>query len=180
MKSILVTGVLFLAAAAISAEEEAKSKPPVVSGRPTHADLVKRQAELKKAEAKNGGGKEVAPIGTTKKRGILVKTIMLANGSNWTRLPKGCVIHVPDRYKNKIVTEPQGKLQSWPDFLRRNAGWIHVHSVSKKQAHGLEFLGEEKMKAYKTIGKIVVATYHGNPISVSSKSFIPPVDPPEK
>ena len=72
MKSILVTGVLFLAASVISAGEEAKSKPPVVSGRPTHADLVKRQAELKKAEVKDGGGKEVSPIGTTKKRGILV------------------------------------------------------------------------------------------------------------
>jgi len=178
--SIFVCSTLGLHAEAGKVEASPNLKPIVVSERPTHASLAKKQKEQKSKKYTNGEVKEIKPIVTVKKRSLIGSSTLIASGNHWTIVPKGAVIHLPDLLKSKVVSKPQGKLQHWPVFLRENSGWIHLHPVSLKHAHGQKFLGEKPMKAYKSMGKMVIATRGGNPISVAPKAFVPPVEEADK
>lgn len=180
MKKIIVLSSLVLFYSPLFAEEKGQKIAPVVVERPTHEQLAKLQGEQRAYKHKKNGGREIKPIVTVKKRSLIGSSTLLATGSHWTIVPKGSIIHIPARFKNKVVTKPQGKLQDWPVFLRENAGWIHLHSIPMKQAHGQEFLGEKEMKAYKSVGKMVIATCGGHPISVAPKAFVPPVEEADK
>ena len=185
MKVTSTIALVAFSALAVCADEKknatgADLKPIVISERPTHAALVKRQNKEIEHNKQKTGGAEIKPVVTIKKRSLMDSSTILATGSNWAIVPKGSVIHIPDHLKSKIASKPQGRLQEWPVFLRANAGWIHLHSIPLKQAHGQEFLGEEKMKAYKSIGKVVVAVSGGHPISVAPQAFIPPAEEADK
>lgn len=183
MKSITVLTTFVLASSALFAEEaKPKAKPPlVIEERPTHKNIAKKQVVQSKEKAKVRVNKELKPIITVKKKLSLVeRSTLLASGSYCALVPKGSVIYVPEHYKNKIVSKPQGRLKNWASFLNANAGWIHLHEVELKQAFGQKYLGEEKMKAYKSIGKIVIATNGGSPISVAPKALLPPVEDEDK
>lgn len=185
MKAFTTIGTLALCTFILHADEAAVGaganiKPIVVSERPTHAALAKKQAEQKAHKHKHAENKELKPIVTVKKRSLIGNSTLIASGAHWTIVPQGSIIHLPKRLKDKVVSKPQGKMQNWPDFLRENYGWIHLHPISMQHAHGQKFLGEEAMKAYKTVGKMVIATCGGNPISVAPKAFVPPVETSEK
>lgn len=177
MKFSAVLSVWAIISPALIAEEEAQPqvKPIVVKERPGHAQLEKTQKKQDKLNHEKRDGKGIEPIVTVKKKkGIVERSTILASGSRWAIVPKGSVIHVPNHLKGRVVSKPKGTLQGWSSFLRKNGGWIHTHEITLKQASGQEYLGEEKVKAYKTLGQIVIATYGGNPTSVSPKALTPP------
>lgn len=187
MKAIVVIGALAVAALAspVGAEPGAAGanlKPFVVVERPTHAELAKKQAEQRahKHNHDHDAAKPIKPLVTVKKRSLVGSSTLLASGAHWTIVPKGSVIYLPPRLKGKVVSKPQGTLQDWPVFLRENYGWIHLHPISLQHAQGQKFLGEKPMKAYKSMGKAVIATCGGSPISVAPQAFVPPVDNAEK
>ena len=111
---------------------------------------------------------------TKKRKGLLERSTILAHNGNWTLLPKGAVIHTPDHLKNKIASTPgRNKIITWKPFLQKNHGWIHTYPISKEQARGTKKISPAAIKAYKTMGKLVVATHNGNPISVNPTSLKP-------
>jgi len=176
MKIHTVLGVIVLSSVTLNAyADEPAMKPIVVSERPTHTQLAKKQAAY---HAKRHGNKEKAPIKpivTIKKRSLVGMSTLLAARGHWALVPKGAVIHIPKHLKEKIVSKPQGTLQDWPVFLRENAGWIHLFPVDLEIARGNKTVDEKEMKAYKTMGKMVIATSGGYPVSVAAKALVPPV-----
>lgn len=141
-----------------------------VNKRPSHSDItakkskhVSKPREERKVQEK--------PVVTVKKRSLIQNATLLTSGKNWTILPKGSVIYIPEKLKTKIVKTPKGELVDWKTFLRLNRGWVYVHSISMKQAKGKATLTPEEMKAYKGMGKIVVATCMGGPISVKEEAL---------
>ncbi|MGJ8661087.1 MAG: hypothetical protein ACSHXL_03550 [Bacteroidota bacterium] len=117
---------------------------------------------------------KTSPISIKKRPGIIERSTLLASGGNWTMIPKTAAIYVPDRYKNKIVSKPTGTVLSWADFKKKNSGWIHTHEVNANQARGKEVIDQKIIKAYQSMGKIVVATYNKGPISVQEAALLPP------
>ncbi len=89
-------------------------------------------------------------------------------------IPKTALIFTPERYKDKVVGKPQGSLLSWDKFFKQNSGWIHVHEVTLLQARGKEVIDPKVIAAYKSMGKIVVAAYKRNPITVKASALAPP------
>lgn len=181
MKIQTVLGVFILSSAVFNAYADGLViKPIVVSERPTHAQLAKKQAAY---HAKRHGNKEevpIKPIVTIKKRSLVGMSTLLAARGHWALVPKGAVIHIPKKLQAKVVTKPQGTLQDWPVFLRENAGWIHLFPVDLEIARGKKTIGEKQMKAYKTMGKMVIATSGGYPVSVAPKALVPPAKDAEK
>ena len=174
-KSSFIT-IILIASFSISLAE----KQPTASQKPpTHSEILKKRAELKKKNAKKaaqGYTPKVIPALQKKGQSLLERSTLLAHNGEWILLPKGAVIHTPDHLKDKIVTTP-GKLKivQWSPFLQKNHGWIHAHSITKEQARGKEKISAKAIKAYKTIGKMVVATYNGHPISVHPNTLKPEV-----
>ncbi|MBK1830367.1 hypothetical protein JIN77_06500 [Verrucomicrobiaceae bacterium R5-34] len=136
---------------------------------PTHADLVKLKAAQDKAAPPAEPAK---PIAKAKRKTLIGSSTLLANNGHWTLIPKGAVIYIPERHKGKLVSKPTGTLIEWKKFLIANHGWIHVHPVTMTQAQGKDKLADDVMKAYQSMGKVVVATCAGGPISVAPISLL--------
>mgnify|MGYP000882838925 FL=1 len=97
---------------------------------------------------------------------ILHESTVLHDGKNWTLVPNGSLVHLPDSLKARVNAKPVGTLLPWHEFLRRNPAWLVSHEVTFEQAAGNESLPAEASKDWKNHEKIVVAVRQTGPISV--------------
>ena len=109
-----------------------------------------------------------------KKRSLSDMCMVLTSYDTSTYIPKGAVLYTPKRLENKIVPKLKGNFVSWKTFLAKNSGWIHLHQVSRYQAAGRAHIKPAVIKAYKTMGKMVIAQNYGNIIAVKKKALKPP------
>ncbi len=100
------------------------------------------------------------------KSGPYVDSDILASSGFHTVVPRGAVLVVPQTHAKRKVAKPTGVFTIWPKFLRKNYGWIHKYEVTLDQASGKTPISDEKMESLKSMGKVVVAVYKNNPISV--------------
>ena len=111
-----------------------------------------------------------------KKRHPLTRSVTLNfNGVN-TRVLEKSILYVPAHHKGKILFKPNGRYLAWDKFYQKNAGWIHPYEVKMAHAKGLEHFDPKVIEAYRRMGKVIIATYKGSPITVSEKALNPPSD----
>lgn len=153
---------------------------PAHAKRPTSESIINIRKQRDKENERQETSKpqillEKSKDSNSAKGKSIRRSTFLGSGNNWARIPAGSLMHIPTRLKQKIISKPQGKIMRWGDFYKKNHGWIHLHSVSLQQARGLEAIKPDVIKAYQSMGKLVVAAYHGAPISV-----IPIISTPEQ
>ncbi|NWK54426.1 hypothetical protein HW115_02305 [Verrucomicrobiaceae bacterium N1E253] len=142
--------------------------------RPSHEDILDKQAKSPRpVPTTNSAPAQSEKIHTPQKNKPLSRSTILSHANKWTKIPQGSIMYTPDHLKKNIVATPTGKILSWNDFYRKNAGWIHLHPVTINQARGLTVIKADIIKAYQSMGKVVVATYHKAPISVMPKALEP-------
>ncbi len=165
MKCMIFTSLICFSISIAHAEDDTKRIPRKP---PTHAELAKKRADLaQKKVVRIATSKK--PLAKHKKQSLINNSTLLADGSNWTLVPKGAVLNVPARYQDKIVIKPTGKLLEWRKFLRKNQGWLQTYPVSMKEAQGKHKMSDKAVAAYHSIGKVIVATCANGPISVAKQ-----------
>lgn len=174
IKPSLTLALLATLITPVFAEGDGEKKPVVARKPPSHADIAKIQQTQAKARD-HIHKKAPQPLVTIKKHSLIGSSALLGHSGYWTLVPRGSVIHIPTRHLGKVLAKPKGKLLSWKQFLRENYGWLHVHEISMSQAKGRKKINPKSIEAYKSIGKIVVATCSKGPISVAPDSLKPPV-----
>ncbi|MEK7951305.1 hypothetical protein [Luteolibacter soli] len=87
-----------------------------------------------------------------------------------TLVPKGAILHVPDRYKNNVIPELQGNFSLWNNFSTRFRGVVVSFEVSIAEASGQAEIKPERLEAARKAGVILVATINQNPVSVTKKA----------
>jgi len=97
---------------------------------------------------------------------LIKQSDILHDGSNWTLVPKGAVLHVPAQMTPRVGAKPLGTLLAWNDFLAANRAWISTEEVSFEQAAGKKPLNEDHKEYWTTQTKVIIATHQGGPISV--------------
>lgn len=138
---------------------------------PTHEQLVARQ--------KAGGGsnpfdnrhfkpaEREDPAERAKQRGDLIgSSDFLCSLGKMTLIPKGSVLHMPDRLSDRARPKDNLQIVTWPDFFVKNRSWITTIEVSRLQAEGKQAISEQKMEGLLQTGDVIVATMGGSPISV--------------
>lgn len=96
-----------------------------------------------------------------------------------TLVPKGAIIHVPERYRANVVSELKGNLMLWNEFAARYRAVVAPFEVSLAEASGKEPIKPERLEAAQKTGAILVGTLGNSPISVHKKaSATAPVAPP--
>lgn len=98
---------------------------------------------------------------------IIKQSMILHDGKNWTIVPKGAVIFLPEALKNRVDVKPVGNLLPWSDFLAQNFGWITTNEVTFDQAAGNIALPAARVAFWAKQDKIVVAVHQNGPISVN-------------
>ena len=98
---------------------------------------------------------------------IIKQSMILHDGANWTIVPKGAVIFLPEALKNRVDVKPVGTLLPWSEFLSKNFGWITTNEVTFDQAAGNIALPAARVAFWAKQDKIVVAVHQNGPISVN-------------
>lgn len=108
-----------------------------------------------------------APVARPDDQSIIKQSMILHDGTNWTLVPKGAVIFLPEALKNRVDVKPVGTLLPWMEFLTKNISWITTNEVSFDQAAGNVSLPAERVAFWAKQDKIVVAVHQSGPISVN-------------
>ena len=125
---------------------------------------LQHQQAREQQEKKSGG--EETTVARSGGQSLIKQSDILHDGSNWTIVPKGAVLHVPAQLSPRVGAKPLGTLLAWSDFLIANRGWIQTEEVSFEQAAGKHPLPEARLAFWPTQSKVIVAVHQGGPISV--------------
>jgi len=128
---------------------------------------IKRNSPLSKMEQPQAGEAKVL---RPESQSLIKDSMILHDGTYWTLVPKGAVIHIPKIMEERVSAKPVGKLITWEEFLTQNRGWISTCEVSFEQASGKTPLDPKKVEFWKKQDKIMVAVHSGGPISVKPGS----------
>lgn len=105
---------------------------------------------------------------------IIAQSTILSDGSNWTIVPNGAVLFIPEKLKSRISTKPSGNLLPWSQFLTASRGWVTTCEVSIDQATGKEEIPTERSAFWPKQDKIIVAVHQRGPISIRSSTTANP------
>ena len=102
------------------------------------------------------------------KQSIIAQSTILSDGTYWTLVPTGSVLHVPKQHQDRVIKQPAGKLLNWTQFSGRNRGWLGTQDVDLETAAGQKPLDEAAVDSWIKRGTIVVAVHRGGAISVKT------------
>lgn len=127
---------------------------------------LRRQAEKFSGFAREPREKEVHEIEKHSE--------FIAAAGNVTLVPKGAVLHVPERFRKNLVTGLTGKFQPFHEFIGSNRALLLPFEVTLDEALGKKPVDETKLEIAKRSGRILVAVLNRNPISM-----LPPAPEPK-
>ena len=104
----------------------------------------------------------------------------LGEGGTSVIVPKGSVVHCPEPLTARILSAPGGTLMTWPEFLIAHRSWVSTREVSAAQIRGEAGFTDSDRAAFKAGGKLVIATFRGNPVTVLAPPApaVPPTPAP--
>ena len=107
-----------------------------------------------------------AKVTTPANQSIIKQSLILQDGKNWTLIPKGAVIFLPEAMKSRVDAKPIGHLLTFIDFITLNRNWITTNEVSFDQAAGNVPLPAERVSFWAKQDKVVIAVHQSGPISI--------------
>ena len=135
---------------------------------PTEEEL---NLKLKEVQQHSPGSTYVAPPADAKgsegtSQDLWSSSEILCFGDAMTLIPKHAVIHTPKSLAARLKKVSGAQLITWDDFFPANRSWITTVEVSLEQAEGKMPLSAKTSELMIKSGKVVVATFNGNPISL--------------
>lgn len=91
---------------------------------------------------------------------------ILHDGKNWTLVPNGSLVNLPDAMKCRVNLKPVGTLLTWSEFQKKNSTWIDASEVGFDLAVGNAELSADSTKAWAKTDKIVVTVHQNEPAVV--------------
>lgn len=126
----------------------------------THLQQMTPMVRMEKPD--EGKNQVVRPV----EQSIIKQSVILNDGTNWTLIPVGAVVFLPEAMKARVNAHPVGKLLPWVEFLTKNVSWITTAEVNFEQAAGKQPLPAERVTFWAKQDKIVIAVHQNGPISV--------------
>ncbi|MGC4016640.1 MAG: hypothetical protein QM755_19300 [Luteolibacter sp.] len=130
------------------------------------SDVVTDDAlRAQQKQAKFGGLQKVE--NERKDFDLASNSTFLQIGTDYTLVPKGAVLYVPEKLAGMIVTEPKGKFIPWGEFQQANRGSLARFDVTLEEASGKTPIDPTKLETAKRNGCLMVAVIQGGAISVA-------------
>jgi hypothetical protein len=119
-----------------------------------------------------------AKVNRPGEQSLIKQSDVLSDGKNWTLVPKGAVLFVPDALANRVGARPIGTLLGWTEFLTVNRGWLFTEEVTFEQAAGKAVIPPSRTEFWRKNGKVIIAVHLGGPISVRPEATTPVASTP--
>ncbi len=128
----------------------------------TLADLQARDPMIRLVTPAEGEAKVVRPVNPS----LIGQSTILHDGKNWTLVPNGALVFLPEALKSKVNAKPVGTLLPWAEFLTKNSAWITASEVTFDEAAGSKEIPSARSSQWAKQDKAVVAVHQAGPISV--------------
>lgn len=128
----------------------------------TLAELQARDPMIRLVQPEEGQAK----VSRAASPSIISESTILHDGTHWTLVPKGAIVHLPESLQSRVNVRPVGTLLPWADFLRKNRTWLVSSEVTFDEAAGNQAIPAERAARWESEEKIVVAVHSQGPISV--------------
>ena len=137
-----------------------------VGQRLTREELIARRDAANERKTSLDAKEEAKAETHPSKSSILERSVILGSSRNWTFVPKGAVMILPETHKEKVnLAEGRGKYLPFAEFAAQNRGWLSVYSVTLDQARGKSPISEQERKKLQASGRVVISVCQGGPIS---------------
>lgn len=141
---------------------------PPVKDTPSEEELV---LKLKGVQQQSTGSTYVPPkssgaAAAGDSQDLIESSEIICFGDAMTLIPKRAILLTPKNLALRLKASAAAQLVTWGAFLPANRSWITTVEVSMEQAAGKVPISEATNDSMTKTGKLVVATYNGNPISV--------------
>ena len=94
-------------------------------------------------------------------------TRVLHDGTHWTLIPRGAILHLPDKFRHRLDRAAGGTPLTWREFLAINRSWIRTESVTPRQLDGRQSLDAARLRRLSGHDKLVIAVFEGGPVRVT-------------
>lgn len=156
-----LNGGIFALVLALSPAVEAQS-----GKRLSREELIERRDAAREASAELLPEEKAESQAHPSQSSILDRSVLLSNGRNWTFIPKGAVLYIPEKYQERVnVAEGRGKYIPFTQFAQKNRQWIQTYSVTLEQARGTDAISDKAREALAESGRVVITVCKGGPIS---------------
>ena len=164
---MVILPVLCSALIVSASADEPTTRPPI-RDLPTEAEL---NLTLKQSQQQLAGTTYVPQaVGEKAKESasqdLMKSSEILCFAGAMTLVPKHAVLQIPKNLAVRLKQDPGAQLVTWSDFYPANRSWINTIEVTFEQAEGKVPLSAQTNDLMTKSGKVIVATYNGNPISV--------------
>ena len=169
-----------LCAISLTAAHTASAEPEMRDAA-THEQLQKKShaAVIQDPMKKLPPASESDPAKDVPKDLISQSDILSFEGT-FTLVPKRAILAIPKDLEKRSQLADATKLVGWAEFHANNRGWITTVEVTREQAEGNSPIDEGILNSFKDSTTIVVATYHGGPISILPLKAPPAEEKPAK
>jgi hypothetical protein len=167
MKSLLSLTLITAATAYAQQTPQAATSAPMRDVT-RHEDIAARQQQDREKATNAVAATEstVDPSKTNKPPTLMSRSEILCFEGIAALVPKRAVINKPKALEDRLGLSEGARLVSWEEFYNANRGWLKTMEVTRKHAEGKEPLSEEDAKTLQGSSAVIVAVYHGSPISV--------------
>ncbi|MGL5016792.1 MAG: hypothetical protein ACRDBP_01550 [Luteolibacter sp.] len=104
------------------------------------------------------------------------KVVFLTDGKITVILPKGAVIHAPEKNRISASSTVQGRLVEWDEFFMQNRNAIRLESVTIDQLQGSKAISEDAFERIRKANLPTLTAYQGRVVALST-TLRQPVDP---
>ena len=170
-KSLILLVLLSTPSRGAETEESGQIRPP--EGVPFRDVITTeklgeafRQVRLEDPAAKFEPATSEDPSNAARPKDIVKESDILCFNGQGTLLPKGSIIHVPERLKDRVGWKENAELVPWSRFHQNNHGWIATMEIDFEQAKGTAPLEEERSTLLGKSTKLVIATFKKGPITM--------------
>lgn len=146
---------------------------PQMTDRITPGEIAARQKISPVASPGQQVAGAEAEVARPDGQSFIKQSDILHDGTRWTIVPKGAVLHTPPAMAARVGARPLGTLLSWSDFLTANRAWLFTEEVTFDQASGKQPILPSRNAAWGKIGKVIVAVHQGGAISVRPEPATP-------
>lgn len=94
------------------------------------------------------------------------RVTFLSDGTASVMIPKGAVIHLPEKGRITLETHVKGEWVEWEAFFHRNRNAIRLETVSYKQLQGEETIQEDVYDKIKKEKVPVITSYNSQIVAM--------------
>ena len=94
------------------------------------------------------------------------RIVFLTNGKMSVAIPKGALIHIPEKGEIAVRDRIEGRLVEWAEFIQNNSSIVRLEPVESDHLQGIKTIPEEAMERISKANFPTLTSYQGRVVAL--------------